>query len=45
MFNDPVLNIDWRLQKEKLCLYGKGQNQPDLKELESGFVCGIDFYD
>lgn len=45
MFNDPVLNIDWQIQKEKLCLSGKDQNQPLLKDLDDCFEHGVNYYD
>ena len=43
-FDDPRLNIDWVLTKEKLLLSDKDQKQPILENLEICFEYGTDYY-
>jgi len=43
-FNDPVLNIDWQVKNENLCLSDKDKNQSDIKEVGSNFVYGTNYY-
>ena len=47
-FNDPKLNIDWRLPLEQLQLSAKDQHQPglvDIKQESTMFDYGINLYD
>lgn len=47
-FNDPSLNIDWRLPLEQLQLSAKDQQQPDLVDIKQEskmFEYGINLYD
>ena len=47
-FNDPNLNIDWRLPVEQLQLSTKDQQQPglmDIKQESTMFDYGINLYD
>ena len=47
-FNDPKLNIDWRLPLEQLQLSAKDQHQPglvDIKQESALFDYGINLYD
>jgi len=43
-YNDPQLNIDWKLPKELLKLSEKDQKQPGLVNLEHCFSYGEDLY-
>jgi dTDP-4-dehydrorhamnose 3,5-epimerase len=43
-YDDPTLNIDWRLPKDSLVLSEKDQNQPGLADLGQCFDYGIDYY-
>ena len=42
-FDDPVIGIDWKIEKEKLQLSDKDTKQPLLKDAEV-FSYGIDLY-
>lgn len=47
-FDDPELNIDWKLESEQLSLSDKDKSQPILKDIEvesSAFDIGIDLYE
>lgn len=43
-YDDPTLNIDWRLPKDSLVLSEKDQNQPGLADLGQCFDYGVDYY-
>lgn len=44
-FNDPALQIDWRLAENELLLSTKDQQHPVLKELPDYFDYGINYYE
>jgi dTDP-4-dehydrorhamnose 3,5-epimerase len=44
-WNDPALNINWPFAAEQLILSVKDQQQPMLKDLQSGFQFGATYYD
>ncbi|MBO1922998.1 dTDP-4-dehydrorhamnose 3,5-epimerase [Thiomicrorhabdus sp. 6S3-12] len=43
-FDDPSLNIDWKLPVEYLKLSDKDKKQPVLEMLDSGFKYGVNYY-
>ena len=44
-FDEPALNIDWKLSKEQLKLSEKDQKHPRLEALDSSFEYGQNYYD
>ncbi len=44
-YNDPKLEIDWKMSPQKLQLSAKDQMQPALSELEEMFAYGVNYYD
>jgi dTDP-4-dehydrorhamnose 3,5-epimerase len=43
-WDDPALNIDWRLPAADIQLSGKDQKQPLLAEISEGFEYDVDYY-
>ena len=43
-WDDPDLNIDWRLPADKIILSEKDKHHPLLKELHSPFDYNVDLY-
>lgn len=43
-FDDPSLNIDWKLPKDQIKLSDKDIKQPGVVELQSFFEYGVDYY-
>lgn len=40
IFNDPALNIDWKIELNKIVLSEKDKNLPDFREAENNFLFG-----
>jgi len=40
IFNDPALNIDWKIELNKIILSEKDKNLPDFQNAEKNFVFG-----